>query len=84
VKRDMNLGLAILKTLEESKSPNLSEFDIENALKAAFDVSNRGVWYQLHLLSDANLVRSMGNDWRLTWEGHDFLESAVQNAVGAT
>ena len=37
VKRDMNLALAILKTLEENKAPHLSEFDIEAALKAAFD-----------------------------------------------
>jgi 2-hydroxychromene-2-carboxylate isomerase len=28
VKRDMNLALAILKTLEENKSPHLSEFDM--------------------------------------------------------
>ncbi|KAA0996092.1 hypothetical protein FVF58_50645 [Paraburkholderia panacisoli] len=43
MKRDMNLALAILKTLEENKSPHLSEFDIESALKEAFDVSNRGI-----------------------------------------
>jgi repressor of nif and glnA expression len=84
VKRDMNLALAILKTLEENKSPHLSEFDIENALKDAFDVSNRGVWYQLNLLADANLVRSMGSDWRLTWDGHEFLKSAVPNAFEDT
>ena len=77
MKRDMNLALAILKTLEENKSSQLSEFDIEAALRTAFDVSNRGVGYQLNLLSDANLVRLMGTDWRLTWEGHDFLESAT-------
>ena len=77
VKRDMNLAFAILKTLEENKSPHLSEFDIESALKDAFDVSNRGVWYQLSLLADANLVRSTGSDWRLSWDGHEFLKSAV-------
>jgi len=77
VKRDMNLALAILKTLEENKSPHLSEFDIEGALKDAFDVSNRGVRYQLNLLADANLVRSTGRDWRLTWSGHDYLTSAT-------
>jgi repressor of nif and glnA expression len=81
VKREMNLALAILKTLEENKSPHLSEFDIESALKNAFDVSNRGVWYHLSLLADANRVRSMGTDWRLTWDGHEFLRSAVPNAV---
>jgi hypothetical protein len=75
----MNLALAILKTLEENKSSQLSEFDIEAALRTAFDVS-----YQLNLLSDANLVRLIGTDWRLTWEGHDFLESATPHAVGAT
>jgi predicted transcriptional regulator len=80
VKRDMNLALAILKTLEESKSPHLSEFDIESALKNAFDVSNRGVWYQLNLLADANLVCTMGTDWRLTWDGHEFLKAAAPNA----
>lgn len=84
MKRDMNLALAILKTLEENKSSQLSEFDIEAALRTAFDVSNRGVGYQLNLLSDANLVRLMGTDWRLTWEGHEFLESATPHAVGAT
>jgi hypothetical protein len=84
VKRDMNLALAILKTLEENKSPHLSEFDIESALKDAFDVSNRGVWYQLNLLADANLVRSMGSDWRLTWDGHEFLKSAVPNTFEDT
>jgi hypothetical protein len=36
--------------------------DIEIALKEAFDVSNRGAWYQLNLLADANLVRSLGSD----------------------
>jgi repressor of nif and glnA expression len=70
----MNLALAILKTLEENKSPHLSEFDIEGAVKDTFDVSNRGVWYQLNLLADANLVRSIGSDWRLTWDGHEFLQ----------
>jgi repressor of nif and glnA expression len=84
VKRDMNLALAILKTLEENKSPHLSEFDIESALKNAFDVSNRGVGYHLNLLSDANLVRSMGTDWRLTWDGHAFLKSAAPNAFEDT
>jgi repressor of nif and glnA expression len=77
VKRDRNLALAILKTLEENKSPHLSEFDIEAALKNAFDLSNRGVGYQLNLLADANLVRSMGSDWRLTWDGHEFLKSTA-------
>ena len=74
MKRDMNLVLAILKTLEEDKASHLSEFDIEGALRDAFDVSNRGVRYQLNLLADANLVRSMGSDWRLTWNGHDFFD----------
>jgi predicted transcriptional regulator len=73
----MNLARAILATLEENKSPRLSEFDIERALKDRFDVSNKGVWYQLNLLADANLVHSMGNDWRLTWHGHEFLKTAV-------
>ena len=54
MKRDMNLALAILKTLEENKSPHLSEFDIEAAFKNAFDLSNRGVGYRLNLLADAN------------------------------
>jgi repressor of nif and glnA expression len=80
VKRDMNLVLAILKTLEEDKASHLSEFDIEGALRDAFNVSNRGVRYQLNLLADANLVRSMGSDWRLTWNGHDFLTSATPAA----
>jgi repressor of nif and glnA expression len=84
VKRDMNLALAILKTLEENKSPHLSEFDIEATLKDAFDVSNRGVGYQLNLLADANLVRSMGSDWRLTWDGHEFLKSAAPNTFEDT
>jgi predicted transcriptional regulator len=79
MKRDMNLALAILKTLEQNRSPHLSEFDIEAALKDAFDVSNKGVWYQLNLLADAHLVRSMGSDWRLTWDGHEFLKSATPN-----
>jgi repressor of nif and glnA expression len=84
VKRDMNLALAILKTLEENKSLHLSEFDIEGALKNAFDLSNRSVGYHLNLLADANLVRSMGTDWRLTWDGHEFLKSATPNAFEDT
>jgi repressor of nif and glnA expression len=84
VKRDMNLALAILRTLEQNKSPHLSEFDIESALKETFDVSNRGVWYQLNLLADANLVRSMGSDWRLTWDGHEYLKAAAPNAFEDT
>ena len=84
MKRDMNLALAILKALEENKSPHLSEFDIESALKNAFSVSNRGVSYHLNLLADANLVRSMGTDWRLTWHGHEFLKSAAPNAFEDT
>jgi len=80
VKRDMNLALAIPKTLAENKSSHLSEFDIEGALKDTFDVSNQGVRYQLNFLADANLVRSMGSDWRLTWGGHDFLTSAIPAA----
>jgi hypothetical protein len=31
----------------------------------------------LSLLADANLVRSTGSDWRLSWDGHEFLKSAV-------
>lgn len=84
MKRDMNLALAILKNLEENKSPHLSEFDIEGALKNAFDLSNRSVGYHLNLLADANLVRSMGTDWRLTWDGHEFLKSATPNAFEDT
>jgi repressor of nif and glnA expression len=84
VKRDMNLALAILKTLEENKSPHLSEFDIEAAFKNAFDLSNRGVGYRLNLLADANLVRSMGSDWRLTWDGHELLKSAAPNTFEDT
>ena len=75
----MNLAHAILIALEKGKSPHLSEFDIESALKDAFDVSNRGVWYQLNVLADADLVRSMGSDWRLTWDGHEFLKSAQRH-----
>lgn len=80
MKRDMNLAQAILNALEKSKSPHLSEFDIESTLKNTFDVSNRGVWYHLNLLADANLVRSMGSDWRLSWDGHEFLKSAPPGA----
>jgi hypothetical protein len=80
----MNLALAILKTLEENISPHLSEFDIESAVKDAFDVPNRGVWHQLNLLADANVVRAMGSDWRLTWDGREFLKSAVPNAFEDT
>ncbi|MGF6922980.1 hypothetical protein OKW28_007177 [Paraburkholderia sp. 40] len=72
------------KRCAENRSPHLSEFDIEGALKDAFDVSNRGVWYQLNLLADANLVRSMGSDWRLIWNGHEFLKSAAPNAFEDT
>jgi hypothetical protein len=57
-------------------------FDIEDALRTAFDVANRGVGYQLNLLSDPNLVRLMGTDWRPTLEGHDFLKAATPIAVG--
>lgn len=84
MKRDMNLALAILKTLEQNKSPHLGEFDIEAALKDAFDVSNKAVWYQLNLLADAHLVRSTGSDWRLTWDGHEFLKSATPNQYEGT
>ncbi|MFM0052881.1 hypothetical protein [Caballeronia grimmiae] len=84
MKRNMDLAIAILKTLEENKAPHLSEFDIEGALKDEFDVSNRGVWYQLNLLADANLVRSLGSEWRLTWDGHDLLKSSAPNAFEET
>ena len=80
----MNLAIAILKTLEGNKASHLSEFDIEGALKDEFDVSNRGIWYQLNLLADANLVRSVGSDWRLTWDGHEFLKSSAPNAFDDT
>jgi hypothetical protein len=81
VKRNMHMARAILVTLEENKAPRMSEFDIETALKDNFDTSNKGVWYQLSLLADANLVLSLGNDWRLTWDGHDFLKSASPVAL---
>ena len=84
MKRDMNLALAILKNLEENKSQHLSEFDIEGALKNAFDLSNRSVGYHLNLLADANLVRSMGTEWRLTGDGHEFLKSATPKAFEDT
>ncbi|BFG80325.1 MULTISPECIES: DUF2513 domain-containing protein [Paraburkholderia] len=84
MKRDMNLAHAILIALEKGKSPHLSEFDIESALKNTFDVSNRGVWYHLNLLADANLVCSMGTDWRLSWDGHEYLKSAGPSAFEDT
>ena len=84
MKRNMNLAIAILKTLEENKASHLNEFYIEGSLKDEFDVSNRGVWYQLNLLADANLVRSLGSDWRLTWDGHEFLKSSAPNAFEDT
>jgi hypothetical protein len=34
-------------------------------------------------MSDANFVHPMGNDWRLTGAGHDFLNAAVPNTFEA-
>jgi hypothetical protein len=82
MKRDMDLVRAILFTIEESESSDIpTNLSIPNYSKVQID-------YHLELLSDANLITSLGitpamersysmaAPRRLTWQGHEFLDNA--------
>jgi hypothetical protein len=84
MKRDMDLVRAILFAIEESESSNVpTDLSIPNYSKMQID-------YHLELLSDANLINSLGitpatersysmaTPRRLTWQGHEFLD-AIRN-----
>jgi hypothetical protein len=82
MKRDMDLSRQIL--LEIEKSPSVTGY-IEIILPGK---TNDEISYTIKLLSEANLIEaknltdSTGFDWKaisLTWQGHDFLDSARDN-----
>jgi hypothetical protein len=88
MKRDMDLVRSILLKLEESQSSvGPQEIVID-------DASPEQIWYHVRLLDEARLIEgtSFGGqgqrvpEWlatRLTWEGHDFLDAARNEAFWA-
>jgi len=84
MKRDMDLARSILLALEESNS-NQGWVDIKIEGHAPEEV-----WYHIMLLHEAGLIKaldvgSFGRDeWkaeRLTWAGHEFLESSRNEGI---
>jgi len=79
MKFDMDLARKILFAVEDYAEPNgYADINIEG-------YTNKEISYHIKLLSQANLIEafdmtdSTGFDWKaksLTWEGHQFLDSA--------
>ena len=78
MKRNINLILAILSALEEDETASGNNYVSLNIP----DYSQDEILYHVRLLSDAEMiVAEESNDregisMRLTWQGHEFLDSA--------
>lgn len=84
MKRDMDLARSIMLALEES-SGERGWVNIQIAGHTPAEIS-----YHVMLLQEAGLIKALdassfsGHDWkpeRLTWEGHEFLESSRNEGI---
>ncbi len=87
MKRDMDLARNIMLALEESTGPELVDVYIEVYVKGH---TPEEISYHVMLLHEAGLIKALDAssfgeyDWRperLTWEGHEFLESSRDEGV---
>jgi Mn-dependent DtxR family transcriptional regulator len=78
MKRDLMLMEAILGQLLQSPDPLIGTSTIAQRLKVELPI----VRHHLNLLQDKGLVQESENSaWRLTNQGHDYLEGAPQQAI---
>ena len=84
MKRDMDLARSIMLALEES-SGEQGWVDIEIEGRTPAEIS-----YHVMLLHESGLIKALDassfgkDDWkpeRLTWEGHEFLESSRDEGI---
>ena len=88
MQRDMDSIRCLLLAMEAEPS-TIYRFDLEG-------VCDQLKWYQVHLLSQANLIEGVRVRWAadgtgpyptigglvaLTWEGHDFLDAVRDDSV---
>jgi len=83
MRRDMDLARNILFTIEEYSEPNgWAEIKIENYSQEEISYHIK-LLYQAGLIEADNLTDSGGFEWKaksLTWNGHEFLDSARSNS----
>lgn len=78
MKRDQMLMEAILGQLLQSPDPLTGTSNIVQRLNVALPV----VHHHLNLLQDRGLVQESKNDaWRLTNQGHDYLEGTPEQCI---
>lgn len=87
MKRDMDLARSIMLALEESPGPDLVDTYIEVYVKGH---TPEEISYHVMLLHEAGLIKALDassfgiDNWkpeRLTWEGHEFLESSRDEGI---
>lgn len=87
MKRDMDLARSIMLALEESPGPNLVDIYMEAYVQGH---TPEEISYHVMLLHEAGLIKALDMssfgqyDWspeRLTWEGHEFLESSRDEGI---
>lgn len=78
MKRDQMLMEAILGQLLQSPDPLIGTSSIAQRLNVELPV----VRHHLHLLQDKGLVQETENSvWRLTNQGHDYVEGAPEQSI---
>jgi len=78
MKRDLMLMEAILGQLLHSPDPLIGTSSIAQRLKTALPI----VRHHLNLLQDKGLVHELENGvWRLTNQGHDYMEGSPEQAI---
>jgi Mn-dependent DtxR family transcriptional regulator len=78
MKRDLMLMEAILGQLLQSPDPLIGSSSIAQRLKMELPV----VRHHLNLLQDKGLVQESENSvWRLTNQGHDYMEGYPEQAI---
>jgi repressor of nif and glnA expression len=78
MKRDLMLMEAVLGQLLQSPDPAMGTSSIAQRLNA----DQLAVRHHLHLLQDRGLVQEAENGvWRLTSQGHDYLEGPAEQGI---
>lgn len=78
MKRDLMLMEAILGQMLQSPDPQMNTSSIAQRLNAEPAI----VRHHLHLLSDKGLAQELDSGvWRLTSQGHDYLEGSPDQAM---
>lgn len=78
MKRDLMLMEAILGHLFKSPEAQIGT----NAIAQGLNMETQVIRHHLHLLQDKGLVQnSEGGLWRLTNQGHDYLEGTPEQGI---